>query len=106
MFHVAETDRIKAKADALRTLTIHANGVLADRLSTREKKEGAILGLMSIQRHPALVRAVGPDMLRKLSKRFQNDVFTSDECKISRDMLVHATDDTVPIYASAGRIWH
>ena len=44
MFHLSETDRIKAKANALRTLTDRANGVLSDRLSTREKKEGGNFG--------------------------------------------------------------
>ena len=106
MFRLSETDRIKAKADALRTLTDHASGVLADRLSTREKKEGAISALMSIQWAPGLVRDVGSDPLRKLFNRFRNDVFSSAECKVFRDMLVHASDETFPIYASAWRIWH
>ena len=60
---------------------------------------------MSIQWTPSLVQKVGPEMLRKLLKRFNNDVFTSDECKIFRDMLVHATDRTTPVYAAAWHIW-
>ena len=107
MFHLSESDRIKAKADALRTLTIHANEVLADRLSTREKKEGAVLALMSIEWTPGLARAVGSTPINKLLQRFRNDpIFSSDEYLIFKDMLLHATDDTIPIFATNWRIWH
>ena len=40
MFHLSETDRVKAKAGALRTLTINANSTLPDRLSPREERKG------------------------------------------------------------------
>ena len=106
MFCLSETDRINAKADALRTLTAHANDVISDRLSTREIEEGEISALMSTQWAPGLVRAVGADQPRNLLKSFRNDVFTSGECKIFRDTSVRATDGTIPIYASAWRIWH
>ena len=33
-------------------------------------------------------------------------MFPSDEYTILRDMIAHATDETVPIYSSAWRIWH
>ena len=68
MFHLSETDRIKAKAVALRTLIARDNGVLSDRLSTREKKEGGISALMSTQWAPGLVRSVGADPIRRLLK--------------------------------------
>ena len=61
---------------------------------------------MSTQWATGLVRAVGADSLRKLLNRFRNDVFTSAECEIFRGMLAHATDDTIPTYASAWRIWN
>ena len=106
MFRLSETDRIKAISDARRTLTAHTNSVLPGRVSTREEKEGGILALMSIQWATGLVREVGAGPLRKLLKRVKNDICTSGECKIFRDMLAQSTGDTIPIYASAWRIWH
>ena len=42
----------------------------------------------------------------KAIKALQKRCFTSGECKIFRDILAHGADDTIPIYASAWRIWH
>ena len=106
MFHLSETDKLRAKADALRTLTVNTNMVLADRNSTRDQKEKAVLALMSIQWTPGLARMVGSTPINKLLKRFKNDIFSTDEYKVLRDTLLHATDDTIPVYASAWRIWH
>lgn len=106
MLYLSETDRIKAKADAIRTLAINANSALSDRLSKREDKEKEIAALMAIEWTPGLARAVGPDPLNKLIKRLKNDVSPSGEYEISRDMLARATDDSITAYESDWRILH
>ena len=75
MFRLSETERIKAKADALRAFAARADGALADRLSSRGKKEEAILALMSIHWALSLVQKVGPEMLRKLLGALQQRCF-------------------------------
>ena len=86
MFHLSETDRIKAEADALRTLTINDNSILADRLSTREKKKGVNFGL-DVHRTGA---RISPGSRARTAtaaiKTPQNDIFPSGEYKISIDM--------------------
>ena len=86
MFYLAETDRIKAKADAFQSLSSHSNGVLADRLSTREKKKGVNFGL-DVHRTGA---RISPGSRARTAtaaiKTPQNDIFPSGEYKISIDM--------------------
>ena len=64
MFHFSETDRVKAKADALRALTAHDNEVLADRLATREREEGCGNSGPNVNRMDARIspgRRIGPN---------------------------------------------
>ena len=60
---------------------------------------------MAIEWAPGLSREVGPTPLNARLKRFRNDSFSPGGYKIFRAMIAHATDDAIPIYAAAWRIW-
>ena len=72
MFRLSETDRIKAKSDALRTLTTHSNGVLEDRLPTREKMKGNFgpdVDPMGALISPGCWRESAPKAIKAMQKR-------------------------------------
>ena len=96
MFHLPNTDRRTAKTFALRIITENANRIMAERSSTREDKENALMALMAIEWTPDLARSVGGRALNRLLCRIRNNVFSDEEYKIFSDMIAHATNEEIP----------
>ena len=65
----------------------------------------AILAMMSIECAPDLAETVGRRSICRLLQQTRIGFFTTEEYRPFRDMIAHATDDTIPIQHGNWRIW-
>ena len=105
MFHLSQTEAFQAKCYALRILTANTLSVLKDRTSTDSAKMEAVLSMMALDWTPALVRAVGFKLLNDVLKYVRQDVLDGPTYRLFADMIVHASDEQIPLEHTQWRIW-
>ena len=84
MFHLSDSDKLKAKARALWIIAADTFSVLTDRKAPHTDKEDAVLAMMAIDWAPALAKAVGFKPLNEVLKYVREDVFGPDQYRLLR----------------------